>query len=246
MSAVLVIAGTDSSGGAGLTRDVATLGAFGVEALCAVSAVTAQTDREVAGMMIIPAAWVRAQIETALGGGRVRAVKTGMLGARDTVEALAATLPPRERLPLVVDPVLAASSGGVLLDEAGRAALRTRLLPRATLLTPNLPEAALLLGAAAAGSPEEIVAQGRALCALGAAAVLMKGGHATGALATDWLVSGDGAVRELTGARYAAGRRGTGCALASGVAAGLAQGLELGAACARAKQHVAALLQAAA
>ena len=245
MSAVLVIAGTDSSGGAGLTRDVATLAAFGVDALCAVTAVTAQTDSAVAAVTLMPAALVRAQIEAALAGGRVRAVKTGMLGGADTVETLAATLPPRARLPLVLDPVLSASSGGTLLDEAGRAALCKRLLPRATLLTPNIPEAALLLGVKPAHSPADIIAQGHALCALGAAAVLMKGGHATDGRATDHLILADGAVSELTAVRLNATRRGTGCALASAIAAGLASGLALAAACARAKQHVTALLQAA-
>jgi hydroxymethylpyrimidine/phosphomethylpyrimidine kinase len=246
VSTVLVIAGTDSSGGAGLTRDVATLSAFGVEALCAVTAVTAQTEREVVALTPMPAALVRAQIETALASARVRAVKTGMLARADIVDALAATLPPRARLPLVLDPVLAATSGGALLDEAGRAALRAHLLPRATLLTPNIPEAALLLDTVPASSAAEIVAQGRALCALGAAAVLMKGGHAAGALAIDWLVSGDGTVSELTGPRLAGVRRGTGCTLASGIAAGLARGLTLVAACARAKEHVTALLHSAA
>jgi hydroxymethylpyrimidine/phosphomethylpyrimidine kinase len=246
VSAVLVIAGTDSSGGAGLTRDVATLAAFGVAALCAVTAVTVQTEREVAAVSLMPAALVRAQIATALASGRVRAVKTGMLGRADIVEALAATLPPRDRLPLVLDPVLAATCGGALLDEAGRAALRAHLLPRATLLTPNIPEAALLLGTEPASSVAQIVAQGRALCALGALAVLMKGGHAAGAQAVDWLVVGDGTVSEFTAARLAAARRGTGCALASGIAAGLACGLTLEAACARAKAHVTALLQTAA
>ncbi len=243
MTAVLVIAGTDSSGGAGLTRDVATLERFGFEALAAVTAVTAQTDREVTAVELLPAQLVRAQIHAALATGRAAAIKIGMLGAEAIVEAVAAAIPPRELLPLVLDPVLAATSGGALLDAGGRAALSALLLPRATLLTPNLPEAAALLGAAPAASAEEIIGQGRALCALGPSAVLMKGGHAAGAWASDWLVSGDGNVREFTVPRLAGGRRGTGCALASGIAAGLAAGLSLGAACERAKQHVTSLLQ---
>ena len=244
MTAVLVIAGTDSSGGAGLTRDVATLTHFGVEALCAVTAVTAQTDREVTAVELQPPALVRAQISAALASGRAAAVKVGMLGGREIVAAVAGAVPARERGPLALDPVLAATSGGALLDAAGRTALLTELLPRATLLTPNIPEAALLLGAAPASEAAEIVAQGRALCALGAAAVLMKGGHASGSpQAVDWLVTQEGAVHRFAAPRLAGQRRGTGCVLASAIAAGLAARLPLEAACRRAKDYVTQLLQ---
>jgi hydroxymethylpyrimidine/phosphomethylpyrimidine kinase len=239
VSAVLVIAGTDSSGGAGLTRDVATLAHFGVEALCAVTAVTAQTDAAVLSVTRLPAESVRAQIAAALATGRVGAIKTGMLGSGEIVAAVAAALP--RHLPLIVDPVLAATSGGALLDHAGRDALSAQLLPHATLLTPNLEEAAQLLGMPPASTEEEIIAQGRALCARGAAAVLVKGGHAQLPRATDWLITTGGA-QSFTAPRVAAQRRGTGCALASAIAAGLAAGLELGAACARAKSYVTELL----
>ncbi len=234
MSAVLVIAGTDSSGGAGLSRDVATLAHFGIEALCAVTAVTAQTDAAVVVIEKLPARLVAAQITSALAGGRVGAVKIGMLGDAGIVAAVSAALPRRGALPLVLDPVLAASSGGELLDAPGRAALRSELLPRATLLTPNIAEAATLLGAAPAASAEQIIAQGRELCALGPAAVLMKGGHAAGALATDWLISADGGARSFSAPRAGSERRGSGCALASAIAAGLG----LLAACEQAKRHL--------
>jgi hydroxymethylpyrimidine/phosphomethylpyrimidine kinase len=243
VTAVLVIAGTDSSGGAGLARDVATLARFGVEALVAVTAVTAQSDREVTAVELLPPALVRAQIGAALATRRPAAVKIGMLGGEAIVAAVAATIPPRERVPLVLDPVLAATSGGALLDAAGRAALTALLLPRATLLTPNIPEAAALLGSAPASTVAEIIGQGRALCALGAAAVLMKGGHSGGPLAVDRLVSCDGTVRDFTGPRLPAEHRGTGCALASAIAAGLAAQLPLELACERAKEHVTALLR---
>lgn len=244
MSAVLVIAGTDSSGGAGLTRDVATLAHFGVEALCAITAVTAQTDAVVLGVTRLSPETVRAQIAAALATGRVAAVKTGMLVDGAIVEAVADALPPR--LALIVDPVLAATSGGELLDAAGRTALMERLLPRATLLTPNLSEAALLLGASVASTEDEVIAQGRALCARGALAVLMKGGHAQQPVATDWLLTADGDSESFTAPRVTAERRGTGCALATAIAAGLAKGLELPAACARAKSYVTELLMRAA
>lgn len=244
MTAVLLIAGTDASGGAGLTRDVAALAHFGVEALCAVTAVTAQTDREVTAVALQPPGLVQAQIAAALATQRAAAVKIGMLGSGAVVAAVAEVLPPRAQLPLVLDPVLAATSGGALLDAEGCAALGARLLPRASLLTPNIPEAGLLLGAAPASSAEEIIGQGRALCARGAAAVLMKGGHGAGcAQADDWLVLSDGSVVKLTAPRLAAERRGTGCALASAIAAGLAAQLPLEAACRRAKEYVTSLLQ---
>ena len=246
MTAVLVIAGMDSSGGAGLARDVATLTRFGVGALVAVTAVTAQTDSAVRSVELLPPPLVAAQISAALATRRAAAIKTGMLGSGAIVAAVAAGLPPRELVPLVLDPVLAATSGGTLLDAPGRAALAQLLLPRATLLTPNIPEAALLLEAAPAVSAEEMIAQGRALCARGAAAVLMKGGHASGALAIDWLVTRAGSVQRLAAPRLAAGRRGTGCALASAIAAGLAGALPLETACQRAKEHVTELLQQAA
>ncbi|HET7757463.1 MAG TPA: hydroxymethylpyrimidine/phosphomethylpyrimidine kinase [Steroidobacteraceae bacterium] len=244
MSAVLVIAGTDSSGGAGLTRDVATLAHFGVEARCVVTAVTAQSGTGVALAHVLPAQAVRAQLSTALAPGGVGAIKIGMLGTAATVEAVAAGLPGAPAIPMVLDPVLAASSGGELLDAGGRRALLALLLPRATLLTPNIPEAAALLGTGPARSQDEQAAQARALCALGAAAVLLKGGHAQGTAAVDCLATRAGDVHILSAPRSAARRRGTGCTLASGVAAGLAAGLPLLAACERAKRHVTALLQA--
>ena len=243
MNAVLVIAGTDSSGGAGLTRDVATLTHFGSKVLCAVTAVTAQTDAAVGCVVTLPAMLVRAQIEAALASARVGAIKIGMLGDAAIVAAVSAALPPREAAPLVLDPVLGASSGRELLDAAGRAALRERLLPHTTLLTPNIGEAATLLEAPPATAEEEIVAQGRALCALGPRAVLMKGGHAGGPLAVDWLVAAEGPVERFSAPRLPGARRGTGCTLASAIAAGLAAGLGLIAACGQAKQHVTELLR---
>jgi len=226
LSAVLVIAGTDSSGGAGLTRDAAALAHFKVGVLCAVTAVTAQTDAAVLRIERVPAAAVAAQIAAALASGRVAAVKTGMLGGAEVVEAVAQSLPPG--LPLIVDPVLAATSGGALLDRAGRTALIERLLPRTRLLTPNLAEAAQLLGTHIAATEEEMIAQAEALCARGPAAVLIKA---------------DGSRRSYSAARSSVQLRGTGCALASAIAAGIATGLDLPTACARAKTYVTDLLQ---
>ena len=243
MTAVLVIAGSDSSGGAGLTRDVCTLSELGIGALCAVTAVTAQSDSEVIAVHPLPHELVRAQIAAALATGRVRAIKIGMLATRATVCAVAESLRAHQALPLVLDPVLAASCGGALLDSAGIVALRELLLPRASLLTPNIPEAAALLAAPLARSEEELLRQGEALLALGARAVLLKGGHGSGAEATDLLVSALEPLRRFHALRMAATRRGTGCTLASAIAAGLATDLTLDEACARAKRYVSDFLQ---
>jgi len=243
VSAVLVIAGSDCSGGAGLARDLHTLARFGIEAMCAVTAVTVQSDSRVSAVHPLPPELVRAQIEAALATGRVGAIKIGMLGTGAVVLAVAACLPPRERVPMVLDPVLASSSGAALLDAGGREALREHLVPRATLVTPNIPEAAALLGTEPATTEEEVLRQAHAWLALGPAAVLIKGGHGSGGEAVDLLVSAEASPRRLVTVRSARTHRGTGCALATGIAAGLAAGIELGDACARAKRHVLELLQ---
>ena len=242
MSAVLVIAGSDSSGGAGLARDVRTLTRLDTRALCVVTAVTAQSDAELMAVHVVPAALVTAQMIAALATRRVAAIKIGMLATRATVLAVTAALPAATP-PVVLDPVLSSSSGGELLDEAGRRALCTELLSRTTLLTPNIPEAAALLGTDSAQSDAQLLQQAAALLALGPRAVLLKGGHGEGPEAVDLLLAAHAAPRWLRTPRIDAVRRGTGCALASAIAAGLAAGLELGAACERAKQHVTRLLQ---
>jgi len=242
VSAVLVIAGSDSSGGAGLARDLHTLARFDTQAMCAVTAVTVQSDSRVIAVHPLAPDTVRAQIESALATGRVGAIKIGMLGTGAIARAVAACLPPREQIPMVLDPVLASSSGAALLDAGGREVLRERLVARATLVTPNIPEAAALLGTQPATTEEELLCQAHAWLALGASAVLIKGGHGSTNEAVDLLVSAGGSPRRLIAARSARTHRGTGCALASGIAAGLAAGLELGDACARAKRHVLELL----
>jgi len=242
VSAVLVIAGSDSSGGAGVTRDVRTLTQLETRALCVVTAVTAQSDAQLTAVHVVPAEMVQAQMTAAFATCRVDAIKIGMLATRATVLAVAAALPGTAP-PLVLDPVLASSSGGELLDHAGRSALCTVLLPRTTLLTPNIPEAAALLGTRSARSEAELLQQAAALLALGPQAVLLKGGHGDGPEAADLLLARDVPACWLRAPRIAAARRGTGCALSSAIAAGLAAGLELAAACARAKQHVTQLLQ---
>ena len=244
--AVLVIAGTDSSGGAGLGRDVQTLGDLEVDALCAVTAVTAQSNRLVARVHHVPVALVRAQIETAFDTRRPSAIKIGMLGTGAIVEAVAEALPADETIPTVLDPVLAASSGGALLDESGRESLKRVLLHRATVVTPNALEAAVLLQEEAAQDEGALCSQAQRLLALGARAVLLKGGHAAGDEAVDWLAMPGCAPERIASGRIHARLRGTGCALASAIAAHLAAGASLPEACRGAKDYVIRQLRAAA
>jgi len=244
VTAVLVIAGTDSSGGAGLVRDVGTLQDLQVSVRCAVTAVTAQTNTAVVAAHVVPAGIVRAQIAAAFATGAVAAVKVGMLADAATVAAVAEALAAHASVPLVLDPVLVSSSGGALLDAAGRRALRELLLPRAALLTPNIPEAAALLQDEAAGDEGQMLRQAQQLLALGARAVLLKGGHAAGAECADVLVTHATAAARFAAPRLPGSLRGSGCALASAIAAYLARGLALAAACAEAKRYVSALFAA--
>lgn len=230
---ILVIAGSDSSGGAGISRDVATATAFGVEVCPVLTAVTAQTDQAVTAIHPVPPSIVSAQIISALARPELVAVKIGMLGSAEVAEAVDCALS-GSMLPLVIDPVLRASSGG---DLSGGGHLPA-LFSKADLLTPNLPEAAALTGLPEAVTPQEIKAQARALLAhSGAKAVLMKGGHGAGDLVTDWLVT-DQVATALSAPRLPLGRRGTGCALATAIACRLALGDVLLSACQAAKSHI--------
>ena len=240
--AVLVIAGSDSSGGAGIVRDVAVLADMGCDALCAISAVTAQTHAQVVSVHHVPPEVVRDQIRAALESAPIGAIKIGMLGTAATVSAVADALPRAGAIPIVLDPVLISSSGGVLLDEAGREEMRARLFPLATVLTPNIPEAASLCAAAPATDREALLAQARSLLATGTRAVLLKGGHAEGVESVDLLLTADGTPQWLSAPRLGTLRRGTGCALASAIAAGLARGSSIEEACGSAKRYVHSML----
>ena len=242
MTTVLVIGGSDSSGGAGITRDAQTLERLGARVLPVLTAVTAQSNARVCAVRVMSAQLVHAQMAAAFATGPVQAVKTGMLASRALVRAVAAALP-AVAPPLVIDPVLVSSSGGQLLDRGGRETLCRALLPRAALLTPNIPEAAALLGTESAKTEEQVLRQAEALLALGPAAVLLKGGHAEGSEAVDLLLMRGASPRWLRAPRISATRRGTGCALASAIAAGLGSGLDLPAACAQAKDHVVQMLR---
>lgn len=240
---VLVVAGSDSSGGAGLVRDIETLSAFGLRASLAVTALTAQTDGAVMQIETTPAKLVASQMRAALSSGHVRAVKLGMLASPEIVLAVEEVLNDHPALPVVVDPVLASSSGMPLMEGEGLPAYRP-LFPRVTLFTPNLPELAALTGLPEALSDDEAIRQARILMAQGLRSVLVKGGHAQGVDAADLLVSHKAVVRHA-GLRLAVSLRGTGCALASAIAAELALGTPLDQSVQRAKAYVFRRLQAA-
>lgn len=221
---ILIIAGTDSSGGAGLLRDIAVARDLGVRARCAVTAVTAQTDRAVDLSLTMPADIVAAQLNAGLADDPPDAVKIGMLGTAGIVMAVASALSGC-KIPVVLDPVLAATSGGGLLTPDGVAAMIEHLFPLCDLVTPNLSEAAALTG-----TGKELLQQADRIRGMGAKAVLIKGGHGQGRLATDTLFDGQGEL-SLSAPRLAGARRGTGCTLSSAIACFLASGQDMRQAC---------------
>ncbi|HET9273954.1 MAG TPA: bifunctional hydroxymethylpyrimidine kinase/phosphomethylpyrimidine kinase [Methyloceanibacter sp.] len=239
----LTIAGSDSSGGAGIQADLKTFAALGVYGASAITALTAQNTQGVDAVLVVPPDFVARQIRVVARDLDLRAVKIGMLATAEIIEAVAEQLKALEGIPVVLDPVMVAASGDVLLDEDAIETLRTVLLPRATLITPNLPEAAKLLDQDEAKDESAMRAQAEALRALGAQAVLIKGGHADGPEAVDILVDGEGELR-LTAPRVATeNTHGTGCTLSSAVAAELAKGASLREAVTRAKVYVTAALE---
>ncbi|GJD53171.1 Hydroxymethylpyrimidine/phosphomethylpyrimidine kinase [Methylobacterium crusticola] len=242
----LTVAGSDSSGGAGIQADLKTFAALGVYGASVITALTAQNTRGVQAIHDVPPDFVARQIESVLADLAVAAVKIGMLSREPVIAAVAeglARLAPG--LPLVLDPVMVATSGDRLLADAAVEALRRHLIPRALVLTPNLAEAAVLLGEGLAPDEAAMLDQGRRLLALGPGAVLMKGGHAAGPESADLLIGPGGAVLRLAGPRIATrNTHGTGCTLSSALAAGLARGLALPEAARAAKAYVAAAIAA--
>jgi len=223
----VTIAGSDSGGGAGIQADLKTFSALGAYGASVITAITAQNTRAVTAVHDIPADIVTAQIDAIFSDLAVDAVKIGMLSVPATIEAVAAGLATFGK-PIVLDPVMVAKSGDRLLSPEAVSTLRERLLPRATLLTPNLPEAACLLDCDIAQNEAQVIEQGKALLTLGTGAVLMKGGHADGGECTDLLIRDGMPPFKLTAQRIATrNTHGTGCTLSSAIAAGLAKGLSL-------------------
>jgi hydroxymethylpyrimidine/phosphomethylpyrimidine kinase len=241
----LTIAGSDSSGGAGIQADLKTFAALGVYGASAITALTAQNTRGVDAVHVVPPDFVLAQMKAVARDLKVGAIKIGMLATSAVIAAVAEGLGDFAGVPVVLDPVMVAASGDVLLDDDAVSTLRSRLLPLATLITPNLPEAAKLLDAAAASNEREMAEQAQKLKALGIEAVLIKGGHTEGAKAVDLLIDGAGEMR-LEAPRVATNNtHGTGCTLSSAIAAELAKGAALREAVAKAKAYVTGAIAAA-
>ncbi len=242
---VLIAAGSDSGGGAGIQADIKAVSAMGAYAATAITALTAQNTRGVFGVMGVAPAFIQQQMRLVLDDIGADAVKTGMLGDGATIEAVAEVLEElKGALPVVVDPVMVAQSGDALLQPEAVETLARRMLPLATLLTPNLPEAEKLLGRAI---PDVATMReaAQALLERGPKAVLLKGGHLTGESVTDVLAEPAGVV-EFESLRIASNNtHGTGCTLASAIAAGLAQGMPLRAAVERARAYVQAAIRGA-
>lgn len=241
----LTIAGSDSSGGAGIQADLKTFAALGVYGASALTALTAQNTNGVTGIHLVPPDFVTAQIDAVFADLDVDAVKIGMAAEAAIIAAIAAALERWRPRHVVLDPVMVATSGSRLLPDDAVAVLRSRLIPLATLITPNLPEAAALLGEPMAAEASEIAAQGRRLLAFGCPAVLIKGGHGQGTESVDYLVTRE-AVQALPSPRIAtANTHGTGCSLSSAVAAGLAKGEDLESAVRNAKTFISGAIAAA-
>ena len=235
---VLSIAGSDSGGGAGIQADLRSIAAHGLHPLTAITALTAQNTRGVSAIHACALDALRAQIDAAFEDFDIRAVKIGMLGDAELIDCVADALIAHGRPTLVLDPVMVATSGAVLLPAAALERLIARLFPLSSVITPNIPEAELLLGAdARIASADEAQAACAALRALGAAAVLLKGGHLAGARTLDRLDDGS-RIHLFEHPRLDVNGHGNGCTLASALACGLAVGRSLADACRDACDYV--------
>jgi hydroxymethylpyrimidine/phosphomethylpyrimidine kinase len=239
------IAGSDSGAGAGIQADLKTFAALGVYGATIVTALTAQNTRGVSGIHDVPPEFVSAQIDAVFSDLAVGAVKIGMLSHPAAIAAVAAGLDRHHQTKVVLDPVITATSGDRLLASDAVEVLRRELIPRALVVTPNLPEAAALLDAPLATSESMMREQGERLLALGAKAVLIKGGHADGAESVDLLIEPTAVARFATERIATKNTHGTGCTLSAAIAAGLAKGLSLAESLRDAKAYVTAAIAAA-
>lgn len=236
---VMSVAGSDPSGGAGIQADLKAFSALGAFGMSVVTALTAQSTRGVADVHGIPAAFVTRQLDVLLEDATVHAVKVGMLGTADVTEAVAGAIDRHGLENVVVDPVMVAKSGDRLLEESATEALRTVLLPRSGLLTPNLPEAADLLGVEEATDLAGMYEQAAELLKLGPRAVLIKGGHLNSEDSVDVLAVEDAAPVEFTAPRvHTHNTHGTGCTLSSSIAALLPRSPDTAAAVRGAKNYL--------
>ena len=234
----LTIAGSDSGGGAGIQADLKTFSALGVFGCSAIASLTAQNTLGVQGVLPIAPAFVQQQIHSVLSDIHVGAIKTGMLATADIIAAVAESLSAYPQIPFVLDPVMVATSGDRLLEEDAIQTLIEKLLPLATVITPNLHEAAVLLNTSVAQNLAQMQSQGEKIIALGARAVLMKGGHTDGDKATDLLITAAGVDAFSAPRLHTKNTHGTGCTLASAIAAGLAKRLSLSDSVSQAKEYL--------
>ena len=240
----LTIAGSDSSGGAGIEADLKTFSALGVYGAAVVTALTAQNTKGVFAIHDVPADFIAAQIAAVFDDLAVGAVKIGMLGTAAAIDVVVAALDRHGPGNVVLDPVMVATSGDQLLQADALGRLR-RLIARARVVTPNLPEAATLLDLPLARDENEMRAQAEKLKVLGAGAVLIKGGHGSGAESVDLLLEGDACLRFAAPRIKTRNTHGSGCTFAAAIAAGLAKGLSLETAVREAKTYVTAAIAAA-
>ena len=241
----LTIAGSDSGGGAGIQADLKTFSALGVYGCSVITALTAQNTQAVTGVMDVPAEFIRQQIDAVFSDIDVHAVKIGMLSVPETIAAVADGLKRHGARNIVLDPVMVAKSGDVLLQPHAVDAVREVLLPLADLITPNLPEAAALLDTGPLSTAGDMNEAATALLALGPKAVLLKGGHLDGDESPDVLIDAEGAEvlhSERIKTRHT---HGTGCTLSSAIAAGLAEGKTTRQAVGDAKDYIRAAIGAA-
>jgi hydroxymethylpyrimidine/phosphomethylpyrimidine kinase len=233
----LTIAGSDSGGGAGIQADLKTFSALGVYGASVITALTAQNTREVRAIHDVPAEFITAQIDAVFDDIRIDAVKIGMLSRPEAIDAVALGLERHSASPVVLDPVMVAKSGDLLLQPKAVTRLRERLLPLATVLTPNLAEAGVLLDEPPPADENAMAAVCKRLARLGARFVLLKGGHLDAAQSVDILYDGTRTIHLPAPRIKTRNSHGTGCTLASAIAAYLAHGLEVPEAVSRAKQY---------
>ncbi|AHI26519.1 bifunctional hydroxymethylpyrimidine kinase/phosphomethylpyrimidine kinase [Komagataeibacter swingsii] len=235
---ILIMAGSDSGGGAGIQADIKTVTMLGGFAMTAVTALTAQNTLGVQDVMPVPPAFVIAQMRCVMDDLGVDAFKSGMLDRPEVIGAIASVLMTSTGIPYVLDPVMVAKGGAALLQDSALSTLKSRLLPLASVLTPNLPEAAALLGRRIGGRAD-MIAAAHDLLALGPRAVLLKGGHMEGDELVDVLLERGGVAEEFVTRRiHTRHTHGTGCTLASAIATGLGQGMPLRDAVVRARAYV--------
>lgn len=229
------IGGSDSGGGAGIQADIKTFNCLGVWGLTVITAITAQNPKRVTAFWPLPGDAVRMQMEAVVEEYEVKFFKTGMLANGDIIRTVSESLPEDARL--ILDPVMISTSGTRLLDEEGESALTELLIPKASLVTPNLPEAAQITGMNSINTKNEIEKAGQVMLDLGAKSVLVKGGHGTGEYSIDTLITKSG-VTEFRSIRYPFDVHGTGCCLSAAITSFLAEGLKLEDACGEAKKFV--------